>query len=163
MAYKRYLRSKYGRSYGYTYGKGKKWSTESCCRTLSFDTTSTTQNALIVDSTDVQGQRKAAYFTLNIASPNSTDSSLPAIYWALVYVPEGASPNQLHLTDSTDLYQPSNYILGSGVWQPGSQNRFKIAGLRKLNAGDKIYLVGGQLGTAVATNVQIVCQYKISF
>lgn len=164
MAYKRYLRSKYGRSMGYAYGRGKKWSTESCCKQATYSSAGGTIKTEIVPGTSVQGVRKVGYFTVNLASSDTQANNLPAIYWALVYVPEGGTASSLNITQSDDIYQPSNYVLSSGVWQPGSQNRFKVAGLRKLNAGDRIYMVSIPMGTITNNQtVNIVCQYKISF
>ena len=63
------------------------------------------------------------------------------IYWALVYIPEGAVTSSL-FPNATTLFQPSNYVLASGI-ADSSAGPIRISSRLKknLNANDQIYLL----------------------
>lgn len=165
MAWKRRMRRKYGKSLGYAYSRGKKWSTETALLIPAWQANSlATAKKTVVPETSIQGSRKAGYFTINFASSQVTDANLPAFYWVMAYVPEGGEASNIAVAENTDIYQPSNYVMGAGTWQPGSQNRFKVNVQRKLNAGDKIKLCVVPLAQFNQNmSINAVVSYKITF
>lgn len=94
----------------------------------------------IVSSTTQEGVRKAKNISVSIATPTAAGNY--AFYWALVYVPEGASPNEL--SSSGQLYQPSQYVISSGIVS-SEQGKMRLSSrlARNLNQGDSIYLLIG--------------------
>lgn len=100
--------------------------------------------ATIVAPTDIQGMRKIKHITISASSLSTV--SLP-FYWAIVYVPEGYTANNLSVTDS--LYEPNQYVMASGINDPDAGPiRIRSRLSRNLNSGDSIVLIiGTQNGT----------------
>lgn len=92
----------------------------------------------IVPPSTTEGVRQVARMTITL-TPVS-DVAFPA-FWAIVYIPEGAVTSSLFPNDTT-LFQPSNYVLASGV-SDATAGPIRISSrLRKnLNANDQIYLL----------------------
>lgn len=98
----------------------------------------------IVAATTQEGVRKAKNMSISIATPakNSGELTNEAFYWALVFVPEGMTPNELSSTGQ--LYQPSQYVISSGI-VTGDQGKLRMTSrlAKNLNQGDAIYLLIG--------------------
>lgn len=98
----------------------------------------------VVASTSQEGVRKAKNISISI-SPPSTEDTLNknnAFYWALIYLPEGQTANEL--SSQGQLYQPSQYVINSGIVTT-EQGKMRISSrlARNLNQGDSIYLLLG--------------------
>lgn len=113
-------------------------------RKISLTTSTSLENGFYQNSTIVvppsttEGVRQVTRFTINLV--NVQDDSLP-IYWALVYIPEGAVTTALFPDEST-LFNPSNYVLASGVTDSNAGPIRIYSRIRKnLNANDRIYLL----------------------
>ena len=129
------------RRYRRYYRKGK-YNIEN--RPLSFSG-GTIQNSFyqnqvnIVPASTTEGVRQVARMTISLTATNSNADALP-FFWAIVYIPEGATTSGL-FPNSTTLFEPSNYVLASGVSDPNAGPIRISSRLRKnLNAGDQIYL-----------------------
>ena len=119
----------------------------------------------VVPASNVEGVRKVKNLSVMISSINaSTDVvSNATIYWALVYVPEGLVPNFLH--DVGDLYQPSQWVLSTGIINTG-QNRTRITTplAKNLNKGDRIFLVLGSTALQqYLPTISYLVRYAICF
>lgn len=103
----------------------------------------------IVKQTTQEGVRKAKNLSISIATPvlSNVDYVNAPFYWALIYLPEGQTPNELSSTGQ--LYTPSQFVINSGI-VTSTQGKMRIASrlARNLNQGDSIYLL---LGTNVAS------------
>lgn len=89
----------------------------------------------IVPPSTTEGVRKVTRFNISIPA------TLSATYWALVYIPEGAVTSSL-FPNSTNLFEPSNYVLASGVSDnDAGPIRISTRIQKNLNAGDQIYLL----------------------
>lgn len=116
-------------------------------RPVEFTTPSTAENGFhqnqveIVPATNIEGVRQVARLRISL-TPNSfegTPTNIP-IYWALVYIPEGTTTTAL-FPNSTTLFNPSNYVLNSGIVNPQAGPVTISTKLRKnLNANDRIFL-----------------------
>lgn len=110
-------------------------------RPISFTTPQNQENGLyqnqiqIVPPSTTEGVRKVGKFTVSL------EIDVGILYWALVYIPEGATTSAL-FPSSTELFVPSAYVLSSGV--NGSTNgviRISSRLWKNLNAGDRIFLL----------------------
>lgn len=98
---------------------------------------------VIVPPTATQGMRKVKHITVSLAQPGqvSTANSPTSVFWALVYVPQGTTPNQLSLTGSS-MYEPNQFVMNCGTFDCNAGPvRFHSPISRNLNSGDKIYLI----------------------
>lgn len=127
------------------YYKKRKYNIEN--RPLEFKTPQTTENGFfqnqiqIVPPSVTEGVRQATRFTITLTNKADGDYQMHAIFWALVYIPEGAVTSAL-FPDSSTLFQPSNYVLASGVNDPnGGPIRIHTSIRKNLNANDQIYLI----------------------
>lgn len=146
--YRRYRRAK------------RKYSVEQ--RPLNFALTpSSTTAVVIVPPSATEGMRKVKNITVNII-PQSDD--VFALWWALVYVPEGTSAGSLNLTSPTgSLYEPNQFVMNCGISDPNAGPiRFFTPLARNLNSGDSIYLVVSD-GSAGATQVRGTARYAIAY
>lgn len=117
-------------------------------RPLEFLTPATQENGfyqnqtVIVPPSTVEGVRQVARLTVTLTGSNT-------LWWALVYIPEGVTTTSL-FPNTTTLFEPSNYVLNSGVLDSDAGPTRISTRLRKnLNAGDRIYL----LTASVTTNI----------
>lgn len=122
------------------YYRKRKYNIEN--RPLSFETPIAAENGYyqnqirIVPPTTTEGVRQVARMTVTLTS----NETVP-LYWALVYIPEGASTTGLFPNETT-LFQPSNYVLASGISDPDAGPVRISSRLKKnLNASDQIYLL----------------------
>lgn len=139
-------------------GSRDKYSVEQRAVSFSTDETATgglyQKYALVVSPTDLQGMRKVKHLTCTIVSSSPTST----IYWALVYVPQGTTPNALSL--SGNFYEPNQFVMNAGIIDPDAGPvRISSPISRNLNSGDAIYLVVGGL---TATTVNMVIRYAIT-
>ena len=96
----------------------------------------------IVPATTVQGMRKVKHITLQL------DHSTTSFYFAVVYVPNAVNVNYMGLTAYPDtLYEPSQFLMGSGYVDQTDSKRIHIPTARNLNEGDSIVLLTGQAGS----------------
>lgn len=143
------------------YRKKNKWSIEQrpgFIRGAGWSTTADeflNRQALIpiVQSTQQEGVRKAKNLSISIATPTTEDTlnSNAPFYWALIYLPEGQTPNEL--SSSGQLYTPSQFVIGSGI-VTATQGKMRISSrlARNLNQGDSIYLLLGTNQASLPTN-----------
>ena len=108
----------------------------------------------VVPATATEGVRKVKNISISAAmqygGPSGTNTSAYGpIYWALIYAPEGVTINELK-TDG-ELYQPSNYVINSGIIDNQNTAKYRISSrlARNLKANDRIYLL---MGTNIPTN-----------
>lgn len=113
-------------------------------RPLSFQAPEATENNFfqnqieIVPATTTEGVRQVARMTITLTTIN--DNTRP-VFWALVYIPEGTIASAL-FPNSTTLFNPSNYVLSSGVSDPTAGPIRISSRIRKnLNASDRIFLL----------------------
>lgn len=93
----------------------------------------------VVPSTTLKGMRKVKHITVQMA--NTTETTPPVCYWAIVFVPEGTEPNTLAVTGSS-MYEPNQYVMSAGVFDfNAGPLRITTPLARNLNAGDQIALV----------------------
>lgn len=107
----------------------------------------------IVQQTTQEGVRKAKNLSISIATPTTEDTlnlNSP-FYWALIYLPEGQTPNEL--ASSGQLYTPSQFVINSGI-VTSTQGKMRISSrlARNLNQGDSIYLLLGTNNASLPTN-----------
>lgn len=114
---------------------------------------------LIVPPSNTEGVRQVARLTISLTATNDTATPL---FWALVYLPEGTQATSALFPNATTLFEPSAWVLNSGVADPSSGPIRISSRLRKnLNAGDRIYLL-----TATSTNTyyyQGLVRYAIKY
>lgn len=117
-------------------------------RPVSFQSPIGTENGYyqnqipIVPPSTIEGVRQVARMTVTLTATGEIQGNSQAnIYWALVYIPEGAVTSALFPTN-TVLFQPSNYVLASGM-NDSTAGPIRISSRLKknLNAGDQIYLL----------------------
>ena len=116
----------------------------------------------IVPPTATEGVRQVARMTVTLTGANldGTGDTMPNIYWALVYIPEGAVTSSLFPNANT-LFQPSNYVLSSGI-ADSSAGPIRISSRLKknLNASDQIFLLTASKQQGV---YQGLVRYAIAF
>jgi len=113
----------------------------------------------IVPATTVQGMRKVKHITIQI-TPAMENHRL---YFAVIYVPIGTTPNNLgNVTYPDTLYEPSQFVMGSGcVDAEAGPNRVHIPTARNLNEGDQIVLIAGSdLNTTCSGMVSYAITYN---
>ena len=89
-----------------------------------------------------------------------------ALYWALVYVPQGTTPSNLQLqtsATSAGMYEPNQFVLNCGITDTNAgPTRFSTPLARNLNDGDAIYLLVRPAGTVEDVVVRAVIRYAIT-
>lgn len=96
----------------------------------------------IVPPTVTEGVRQVARMTVSLTAETlDFQGDVANLFWALVYVPEGTNQTPLFPNANT-LYQPSNYVLASGIADANAGPIRISSRLRKnLNANDQIFLL----------------------
>ena len=142
----------------YSYKNRDKYSVEQ--RAVSFTTDSqlvsglSQQAVVVVPPTDLQGMRKVKHLTCSLVS----SSPVSTFYWALVYVPQGTTPNPLQT--GLSLYEPNQFVMNCGIIDnDAGPMRISTPLARNLNSGDAIYLVVGALAQ---TNINMCVRYAIT-
>lgn len=122
------------------------------------------QNSVqIVPPSTTEGVRQVARMTITLTSrqTSGTDSPGIPIYWAIVYIPEGAVTSAL-FPNSTTLFNPSSYVLASGISDPNAGPIRISSRLRKnLNANDQIFLLTATNGAG--ERYQGLVRYAIKY
>ena len=99
-----------------------------------------TTTVAVVPSTVVEGMRKVKHITVNATVQGESD----AFYWAIVYVPQGTTPNAIQISTSATcpgMYEPNQFCMNCGVVDgTAGPIRFGSPVARNLNDGDAIYL-----------------------
>ena len=121
----------------------------------------TTVSAQVVPPTTAEGMRKVKNITVNLSSGGRTGFSY---YWAIVYVPEGTSPNELQVGGAVaSMYEPNQFVMNCGMVDPAAGPiRFFTPLSRNLNSGDSIYLLV-RPDAASAPELEGVVRYAISY
>nr|QIR82186.1 capsid protein [unidentified] len=152
MAYRR-------RSYRRSGGQRDKYSVEQTGFSLSFPEETTNglyQSAVQVVAPDTtQGMRKVKHLTVSLALNSGGNAEDTAeLFWALVFVPQGYSPNAMYSTTgsvSGSLYEPNQFVMNAGIVDPSAGPiRFRSPISRNLNSGDSIYLIVGTTSRGVS-------------
>lgn len=115
----------------------------------------------IVPPTATEGVRQVARMTVTLTGQaGELPENQSNIYWALVYIPEGAVTSSLFPNANT-LFQPSNYVLASGIADPNAGPIRISSRLKKnLNASDQIYLL---TATRFVGSYEGLVRYAIAF
>lgn len=141
----------------------KKYSVQQKAFGFSAATSSTTQ-VEVVPATAVEGMRKVKNITVTATVPTPYDAPL---YWALIYVPQGASPGVLNIataaSDPTSLYEPNQYVMNCGIADSNAGPiRFWSPLARNLNDGDRIFLLIRHSATE-AIEIRTLIRYAIAY
>ena len=126
----------------------------------------TTSSINVVPPTAVRGMRKVKHLNISVSGQTAADAPYVGLYWALVYVPEGYTPQAFGVPDaenpSVDLYGANQFVMDAGVidFDAGPQ-RIRTPLSRNLNSGDSIVLL---LRTTVGSAVGVhgVVKYAIT-
>ena len=123
-------------------------------------------NYPVVPAVDTQGMRKVKHFQLTFTNGSAANSYAEPIYYALVYVPGGYTPNNLNLGPPGlpfAAYEPNQYVLSQG-WLDfdGGPLRINTPLSRNLNSGDAIGLVLGCFSQAVGVRYNISVRFAIT-
>ena len=146
--YRRYRRTK------------RKYSVEQ--RPLNFTLQPNATTAVtIVPPTTTEGMRKVKNFTVNLI-PASDDQM--AVWWALVYVPEGTLAGSLNFSNpSASFYEPNQFVITCGISDASAGPvRFYTPLSRNLNSGDSISLLVSAGPTATPTVIG-TARYAIAY
>ena len=83
----------------------------------------TTTTIEVVPSTVVEGMRKVKHITVNASIQGTAASAATdAMYWAIVYVPQGTTPNAINIATAAStpgMYEPNQFVMNCGVWLMG--------------------------------------------
>ena len=117
---------------------------------------------------------KRPFFKFATGVPNAFNYVYPAVVWAVVYVPEGTEPSMLFQgfnNTNMILYEPNQFVLGAGCIpdagydfvneaqagneanfntrvSAGNMTRLRVPLSRKMNPGDRLFLVMATTGMA---------------
>ena len=143
------------------YGGGRdKYSVEQQAGTLDIPGTSQAYS-FVVPSTAIQGMRKVKHLTVSVAHSEGV-TTIGYSYWALVYVPQGTSVNQMNLVGGTGMYEPNQFVMNCGVADfSAGPCRIRSPVSRNLNSGDQIALIMSN-PTSTATSFAYVVKYAIT-
>ena len=120
---------------------------------------------LVVPPTASQGMRKVKHLTVSLAASGAASSA--AVFWALVYCPEGVNPSQLAVStvagQAAPLYEPNQYVMSCGVVDFSSGPARIVSPVsRNLNSGDRVFLLMANPGPASNATLYAVVRYAIS-
>ena len=145
------------------YGKRDKYSVQQRAFSFTAGASPTTTAQVIVPSTTVEGMRKVKHLTINLTP--MLEQAGAQIWWALVYVPQGTTPNSIELSGSTTLtsmYEPNQFVMNCGIVDPtAGPIRFGSPISRNLNDGDAIYLIVRHT-IAAGMDIRGTCRYAIT-
>ena len=119
-----------------------KYSVENTAFTATINAETTT-SVPVVPPTAVRGMRKVKHVTISMSTPGNTNGG---VFWALVYVPEGYTPQAFGVptleNPSADLYSANQFVMSSGVMDlDAGPQRISSRLSRNLNSGDSIVLL----------------------
>lgn len=104
-----------------------------------------------IPATQILGTRKVKNFTLTLAHQGTGEISDNIMFFALLYIPEGTTPNRINFGSTWDtqnpnilnadsLYEPNQNVILQGFIDTKQVYRFKTRLARNLNSGDMIVL-----------------------
>ena len=130
------------------------------------ETSATIQFSIpIIPPIGTEGMRKVKHLTFTISNGAAAGETVP-LFYALVYVPQGYTPQPLRLPpagSATSLYYANQFVMSSGVLDfSGGPLRVRSPLSRNLNSGDSIYLVLATLPSYTASSFYIETQYAIT-
>ena len=131
-------------------------------RPLNFNLIPDSTTAVVVTPPSAtEGARKVKNISVSLVSTSDTTF---ALYWALVYVPQGTQVGSLNVSSATaSLYEPNQYVMNCGISDPNAGPiRFFTPLARNLNSGDAIYLLVSNGGSDTAP-VRGTARYAISY
>lgn len=117
----------------------------------------------VVPAATSQGIRTVGNWTITV--PVSTDKN---VYWALVYVPQGTTVNNLFATSGGaegSLYEPNQYVLASGI-ADGNAGPIRVRSKMKrtLHSGDFISLIIASQDQNIANTYNLgLVSYSIKY
>lgn len=116
---------------------------------------------LAIPPVTTQGVRKAKNFRLSIA----WNHNVP-VCWALVYVPEGNTPQSITYGTGQDkvasLYEPNQNVIMSGITQGSGPFVYRTRLARNLNSGDRIYIVW-RLAYTIGDNSRLPMMWQLNY
>ena len=117
----------------------------------------------VVPDTTVGGMRKVKHLMISGSIPSNPSNSIAtAGYWALVYVPQGTTPNTLTLSGGS-MYEPNQFVMNCGTFDADAGPiRISSPVSRNLNSGDKIYLIVGSADASRQLDLLYVVRYAIT-
>ena len=99
----------------------------------------------ITDST--QGVRTVGNWSITVPVSTSPSGLNNEWYWALIYVPQGSTANNLFATTGDtngSLYEPNQYVIACGISDANAGPiRIRSRIMRKLHSGDFVSLIVG--------------------
>lgn len=124
---------------------------------------------VVVPPTTTQGMRKVKHISISLAAPSSSSSATfpSAVFWALVYVPQGTGVGTININTSSatqyEFYEPNQFVMNCGVadFEAGPV-RFYSPLSRNLNSGDQIALVLANPSTQGTIGIDAVVRYAIT-
>jgi hypothetical protein len=117
--------------------------------------------AVVVPDTNIGGMRKVKHLTVTAAGYEATETAA-ATFWALVYVPQGTSINNLVLNGS-NMYEPNQYVMGCGVFDfNAGPCRIRCPLSRNLNSGDRVVLIMANTHQSNPDNIFYTVQYAVT-
>ena len=139
------------------YGKKLKYSVQQKAFEFSAAPGVTTKG-VVVPAATVEGMRKVKHLMITVQQEPGA-----ALYWALVYVPQGTTPNDLDLGGTAGMYEPNQFVMNCGISDVNAGPiRFSSPLARNLNDGDAIYLLVRPAGFTEEVVVRSVIRYAIS-
>jgi hypothetical protein len=153
---------RYARRYNWKSSSRDKYSVETNAGVISYPSAATNglyQSAVsIIPATNIQGMRKVKHITISL-----TDiSSSAELFWAIVYVPQGTTPNALFsitgsVSNPGSLYEPNQFVMNCGVIDPDAGPiRLSSPLSRNLNSGDSIFLIVGKTEAQTSSSLFVV-------
>ena len=129
--------------------------------TSEFEQNSQQFSIPIVQPVDFQGMRKIKHLTISF-----TSSTAFPIYYAIIYCPQGYTPQPLHLPASGSaitFYGANQFIMSSGVLDfTGGPCRIHCRLARNLNSGDGVYLALATTSASATSNVSAHITYAVT-
>lgn len=145
-------------------GSRDKYSVEQTLWRITLSQASPQQYAEVVSPTTIKGMRKVKHLTIQLA--NMPQSEGWPLYYAIVYCPEGYTPNTLNVPGDnavSSLYEPNQYVMAAGVFDTSSgPNRIHCPIARNLNSGDKIVFIIACPGLNQNVNYTGIVRYAIT-
>lgn len=115
----------------------------------------------VIEPVDFQGMRKVKHLTITFSS----STNVP-VYYAIVYCPQGYTPQPLHLPASGSaitFYAANQFIMSSGVLDfAGGPLRIRSRLSRNLNSGDGIYLCLATTSNSSTQNISAHVTYAVT-
>ena len=139
-------------------GPRDKYSVEQSAFNLELTSASTTVSQVVVPGVNLEGMRKVKHLTVSLQMTTAV-----GCWWALVYVPQGTSPNALNITSGQPLYEPNQFVMNCGVVDADAGPiRFTSPLSRNLNSGDSIVLLLRPTTSVTSNAANGVVRYAVT-